>query len=227
MGMGSRLSQALDAKSMSQAELARASGVDEATISALIKRDSKRSEAAPALADALGLSLHWLLTGEGERDVRSYMVTEAAAPTDSEYGGSRYVMIKRLTAQVSAGGGEMVEHDEIQDYVAFRRDWLRKKGLNASQLVVVEVSGDSMSPTLEDGDVILVNVMDRSIRDGRIYAFRVHDEVRVKRFQHASDGGIVVTSDNKSPRYRDEQLSPDILERLDIIGRVVWGGGEI
>src|SRR5688572_29057298 len=112
MAMGSRVKEAIDARQTTQADLARLSGVDEATISALIKRDSTRSEYAPQLADALQISLHWLLTGEGDRDVRT--VRHVAAEPES-----RYVMIKRANAGISAGPGAMIDHEEIQDYIAF------------------------------------------------------------------------------------------------------------
>ena len=227
MGMGARLADVLKAKEKSQAELARISGVDEATISALIQRDSARSNYAPTLASALGISLHWLLTGEGDRDVSSVAVAETSAgyslATQVE---SKYVMVRFLDATVSAGPGSLNEHEEVQGYIAFRREWLRRKGLVATNLVVVEVEGDSMSPSLEEGDAVLIDVTDREIRDGRIYAFRSHGEVRIKRFQRAANGTIVIASDNKSPRYRDEVLSPEQLATLDVIGRVVWGGGD-
>lgn len=227
MGLGARLAEALKIRDRTQAWLAREAGVDEATISATILRDSKRSEYAPDFARALDVSLHWLLTGEGNRDVLSepaaalegyrpndqspgHLVTEPSA------GSSRYVMIRRLTSAVSAGPGALNEHEEVQDYIAFRRDWLKRKGLNSSQLVVVEVEGESMSPTLESGDIILVNVIDREVRDGMIYAFRSHQDVRVKRFQRSATGGITISSDNKSPRYRDEELSIDQIGRAHV-----------
>lgn len=41
------------------------SGLEDGTLSAIIKRDSKSSKFAPAIAEALNVELHWLLTGQG------------------------------------------------------------------------------------------------------------------------------------------------------------------
>ena len=84
-----------------------------------------------------------------------------------------------------------------------------------------------MSPTVEHGDILLVNVTDKEIRDGKVYALRLEGEVRVKRIYRNATGGITISSDNKSPRFRDELVPPDDLPRLDIIGRAIWGGGDL
>lgn len=66
MALGARIKEARG--ELEQGELcARVPGLTQQSLSALEKRDSKTSEFAPGLADALGVSLRWLLSGEGDQ----------------------------------------------------------------------------------------------------------------------------------------------------------------
>lgn len=68
MSLGLRIKLCLDAKNWSQADLVKAvSGLDRANLSALIRRDAKRSAFASQIATALGCRLEWLLAGTGEQ----------------------------------------------------------------------------------------------------------------------------------------------------------------
>lgn len=65
-----RLREAIDARGITQAELARRLGVSAATISEWLTRGRVPSvEAVLFLPSALGVSGHWLLSGEGPRDL--------------------------------------------------------------------------------------------------------------------------------------------------------------
>ncbi|MDB5978756.1 MAG: cI, partial [Nevskia sp.] len=72
---------------------------------------------------------------------------------------------------------------------------------------------------------VLVNMADRSIKSGEVYAIAVEDELRVKRLVRRTDGSLEVKSDNPSPQYPTEILEGTRIERLNVIGRVVWRGG--
>lgn len=55
-----------------------------------------------------------------------------------------------------SGTDSLVVDGSIEGYFAFRSDWLLHKGAPA-QMVPMAVSGDSMSPTISNGDMVLVN----------------------------------------------------------------------
>jgi phage repressor protein C with HTH and peptisase S24 domain len=87
---------------------------------------------------------------------------------------------------------------------------------------VIQVAGDSMAPTLDDGDDILVDRGDAaaSLRDG-IYVLRLDGALNVKRLiVDRARRRVSVKSDN--PAYTSWPTLD--LERLDVIGRVVWAG---
>ena len=93
------------------------------------------------------------------------------------------------------------------------------------KLSIVRVEGDSMAPTLNAGDDILVDLGDSAnrLRDG-IYVLRIDDALVVKRLALNPVGGrVTVQSDN--PAYPDW---PDCgLGDIHPIGRVIWSGRRI
>ena len=127
---------------------------------------------------------------------------------------------------LSAGNGHVTwEHEEIDNSHAFRRDWLQRNSINLKHCRIIDVRGDSMAPHLEDGDVVLINMDDKNIRSGEVYAIAVDGETRIKRLIKRADGGIEIRSDNESPSYPTETIPANSLDRIQIIGRKVWRGG--
>lgn len=136
------------------------------------------------------------------------------------------VSVPRLDVGASAGFGAHAEAEAAVGHIGFDARWLRHLCRAApSDLSLIGVQGDSMSPTLSDGDDILVDQSDRAerLRDG-IYVLRRDDALSVKRLAiNPSTRRITIKSDN--PAYQDW---PDCeLSTLNIIGRVVWSGRKI
>ncbi len=95
-------------------------------------------------------------------------------------------------------------------------------GGDPSGLSLITVAGDSMEPTLSDGDDILVNRLDVAarLRDG-IYVLRMGDGLHVKRIACGPDRTrVTIISDNDAYRaWENIELGT-----VAMIGRVVWGG---
>ena len=72
-----------------------------------------------------------------------------------------FVAIAHASPRPSMGGGAVVteDHDTPGSAYHFRRSWI-KGSLKASpsQLRIMHVEGDSMAPTLLDGDTVLVDM---------------------------------------------------------------------
>jgi len=79
-----------------------------------------------------------------------------------------------------------------------------------------------MEPKLSDGDKVAINLNDRTIRDGKMYAIRMGEIQRVKTLISRPDGGIIVRSYNQV--YKDELITKEQLANEDmvVIGRVWW-----
>jgi hypothetical protein len=136
------------------------------------------------------------------------------------------IAVNRTPVRASAGPGAMVSDEAGRPYFAFDERWL--KALTASpadKLSIIRVEGDSMAPTLNPGDDILVDLGDREerLRDG-IYVLRIDDALMVKRIAlHPVARRVTVQSDN--PAYPDW---PDFgIADLHCIGRVIWAGRKL
>ena len=135
------------------------------------------------------------------------------------------VMVPRLLLGASAGPGALEGDEAPQGHIGFETIWLRRLTPNPLALSVIQVAGDSMIPTLADGDDILVDRADGAdrIRDG-IYVLRVDDELIVKRLAvNPAQRQFTIRSDN--PAYPDwTDVDPDA---VDVVGRVIWTGRRI
>lgn len=128
--------------------------------------------------------------------------------------------IRQLQVGASAGPGSLAD-DEYAESMGFAPKWLRRLGADPANLSLIVVDGDSMAPTLGDGDDIMVDhsAATRPLRDG-IYVLRMEDVLLVKRVAMGPSGKLTIRSDN--PQYPDwEDVSA---ENVNIIGRVVWTG---
>jgi phage repressor protein C with HTH and peptisase S24 domain len=128
--------------------------------------------------------------------------------------------------RASAGPGAIPYDEGGKAYFAFDETWLKSLTSSPSgRLSIIRVEGDSMAPTLNAGDDILVDLGDCNtrLRDG-IYVLRADDALVVKRLAlHPAGRRVTVQSDN--PAYPDW---PDCdIEELHCIGRVIWAGRKI
>ena len=136
------------------------------------------------------------------------------------------ITVQRHPVAVSAGPGAVVGEEFGRPYIGFDERWLKSlTPTPPSKLSIVRVEGDSMSPTLNPGDEILVDLGDCAdrLRDG-IYVIRVDDALVVKRLALNPMGrSLTVQSDN--PAYPDW---PDCSsDDIHCIGRVIWASRKV
>lgn len=129
--------------------------------------------------------------------------------------------IPRLGLGASAGPGSLASEEAAVGQLRFSARWLKQNGLEAGQLSVIAVEGDSMEPSLRDGDEILVDRSPRPVRAG-IHVIRLDDVLLVKRLEPGPAGRITVISDNAA-YGRSERSAADV----EVLGRVVWKGGRL
>ena len=157
------------------------------------------------------INLDWILTGQGDMYLPSR--------EKPEQNGLTYIPC--YDVRVSAGGGAFVDAEQTHQLIAMKTEVLRDKfSVAGKDLFCVTVVGDSMEPTLYDGDMVMVNNADTAPgRDG-IYVFRTDQGLFVKRLQVNIDGKFRIISDNKM--YDSYDLRPDMAESFMIFGRVIW-----
>ncbi len=140
-------------------------------------------------------------------------------------GGPELCVVPRLALGASAGPGALDQSEAAAGALAFDVRWLRALGGRPDMLSIIRVDGESMAPTLNDGDDIMVDREDGAarLRDG-IYVLRMDDTLIVKRIALTPRRGrIAVRSDN--PLYPAfEDVDP---RGIVIVGRVIWAGRRV
>lgn len=210
------LDRLLAERGIDYARISQVIGRNPAYIQQYIKRGSPRRLAEPdrtRIAAYLGVS-EAMLGGPVQR---------VATPARAR--GPGMILVPKLAIGASAGAGASIDGEAVEGEVAFDPKWLRDLGADPRALSIIRVEGDSMAPTLDDGDDILVDGGDAAarLRDG-IYVLRMDDALMVKRIARApGPGRISVISDN--PHYRSWDDLP--MASVQLVGRVVWTGRRV
>lgn len=138
-----------------------------------------------------------------------------------------YAFIRRATARPAAGGGSLETSGETEGGLVFKLSWLKTRTTSSpDRLRIMPVKGASMSPTFEDGDVVLVDEGNTTLTPDRVYVIRKGDEIYVKRFRKTPDA-MLFMGDNRERSYEDVRVLPDEDDGFSVIGRVLWAGKEM
>lgn len=202
--------------------ISRLLGRNPAYIQQYVKRGSPRKldeEDRRTLARFFGVAEAVLGGPDGKNPIAMPTTgRKAAAPTPM-------VVVPRLSLGASAGAGTLDEDERAAGALAFDQRWLRDMGGRPDSLSIIRVDGESMAPTLGNGDDIMVDRSDGAarLRDG-IYVLRLDDALMVKRVAITlRRDRFSVRSDN--PAYPDwEDVDP---AGVDIVGRVIWAGRRV
>lgn len=131
------------------------------------------------------------------------------------------ILVPESRIEFSAGNGREVcfELMEESEPATYRLSWFQKERINPARARRFRVSGDSQEPFLYHHDTVLVNEDEKDVVDGKLYAIRYGNDLRVKFLFRRLDGTLILRSLN--PAYPDEEVAPQMVEEhISIIGRV-------
>ncbi len=232
--IGQRIRAERERIGLSQTELGAAGGVQKNAQHNY--EGGKRAPDATYLAGIarVGCDVIYILTGER---------TEASLPRTAadiirgmerrqiadrlEIAAPDFVQVPMHEADLAAGDGRANDSEDIEGHLAFRRSWLKRIGISATGAVIARARGESMSPTIQDGDIVLIDRFSavapsraREPGDARpapIYALLDDGSARIKRLALASPGTLALLSDNPAmpPEFRSAS-------EVTIIGKVRW-----
>ncbi|OOF36742.1 hypothetical protein BKK49_11785 [Rodentibacter rarus] len=122
--------------------------------------------------------------------------------------------------RVSAGLG--LENEEQYDsaYVMVESSWFQRTGNKSKHCAMFTVKGDSMEPTLKDGEEIIVDRSKRQLQEGKIFVLNHSGAMLVKKVQFTYEG-IELLSDNTA--YRPIKITNEEADNLLVIGQLVRG----
>lgn len=213
MGLGERIRERLEAKGMSQAELARRVGVSQPSINHLIRRGAGGSSHLHKIAAVLGTTPAYL-AGETDDANEGFVPVPSTLEVAAELG---LVPVREL--DLSLGMGSTYLDMPVTETVRhFPIEWLRLY-TNASpeKLFFAQGMGDSMEPTMRDSDLLLIDCSQQNLNiSEKIWAITYAGCGAIKRLRPLPNGGVEMMADNpnvsNATAYDDE---------MHILGRVV------
>lgn len=214
--LAERLREARKAANMTQKALGEAVGVSQAAIQKIETGKASQTTKLLEIAIALGIRPEWLSSESGPMRQDGQ---ESKPATTQE---SDSFKIDVLDLDVSAGPGVVnKEFIEVLRSVEYSNDDARHMfdGRKAESIRIINVRGDSMSGTIEPGDLLFVDISVKSFDGDGIYAFLYDDTAHVKRLQKMKDK-LLVISDNKSYAAWDP-IEKDEMNRVFVFGKVI------
>ncbi|WP_135779822.1 S24 family peptidase [Klebsiella pneumoniae] len=214
--LAERLREARKAADMTQKTLGDAVGVSQAAIQKIETGRAAQTTKLLDIAKALRVRPEWLSSGTGT------MRADGDDDKKPSHINHDVFRVDILDLAVSAGPGIVnQEFVEILRSVEYEPAEARHMfdGRKAESIRIINVRGDSMSGTIEPGDLLFVDISVKSFDGDGIYAFLYDDTAHVKRLQKMKDK-LLVISDNKSYAAWDP-IEKDEMNRVFVFGKVI------
>jgi repressor LexA len=112
---------------------------------------------------------------------------------------------------VSAGFGT-----SANDYILGYMPLYIHSDLEADNTIAIKVSGNSMYPKIEDGDIIVVHKQ-YEVENKKIAVIKIDDDYFVKQFVKESNKVIL---HSLNPEYQDREFVGEQMNRVEIVGVV-------
>ncbi|MDR3555547.1 MAG: S24 family peptidase [Syntrophobacteraceae bacterium] len=206
---------------LSQVMFAKMLGVHPSVISHIEAGTTRiQPDMARIVEREIGVRQAWLLTGDGPVKADE-PVSIDQEPKRPPLRPSDFSCVKKVKSVLGGGTGQLVDDELSDDVWSFRTDWLLRKG-HISDMRLARISGDSMFPTLVDGDLVLFDTSKIEPLDGKIMAVNIDGLLYIKRLRVSPEGFFLV-SDNRAV-YEPWRISPDTARFL---GLVIWRCGEL
>ena len=204
-----KVKELMQSAGLTQASLAQMMGVTRQAVHKWVNEGVLPSDRdrLRKLAEVLKVQPETLLFGEATQ-------TSSLVIEDDDY-----VLIPHLDIRASCGTGIENFERPLVKLIKVAREWLRIHAPYASikHLHIIMADGDSMSPSFESGDMLLVDTSQTDVRSDAVFVFRYQSEIFVKRIQRISHG-LRVLSDN--PAYPPFEILDDDTNSVEVIGRI-------
>ena len=234
--LGKRVKALRESKDWSQGELARRIGgtVKQQNIQQLEDGLVRQPRYLHKLIEVLGTSYDELMNkpvrpfnppsiGQNDKilDIKPVILYDSL----DELPRGDFVLVQKIDVSASAGEGFVNgDYPEEERPIAFRADWIKNSKAKSTNLRIITVKGESMLPTLFDGDDTLVDLEQSEIVNGLVYAFYHDGSIKIKRLYRKGDRIVSHSDNDQDPRYKyDQEYSSD--DDLKVIGRIVNRSG--
>ncbi|MDH3001204.1 hypothetical protein A1D23_02150, partial [Chelonobacter oris] len=180
--VGNRIKEQRELLGLSRAFVTEKIGVSLTTLQAWEQGEREASITGVfKLAEVLKTTAEFLLTGIKAKTVeRAFeILRKNQSVTDNFIELPAYIDIN-----VSAGNGGFNENEtKASSTMPFRQDFLQRLGITEKNGAVFWANGISMLPTIDDKDMLLVDLAEKELKDGKIYLLQNQGMLWVKRIK--------------------------------------------
>lgn len=218
-----RIKEARLSKGLTQAQLAEMLNLSTTAIQLWENNDQAKATAPKRkrldeVSKILGVSVSWLQFGQSL--VAPAATTGLVNDINSSYTHKK-IMIYNLDLSAGSGNAQWVL-SEPDEPLLIRNSWFKSKNFLSSDLRAMRVRGNSMSPHLENNDIVIINIKDIDPIDGEIYAVIYNDRFFIKRLKQTGEGIHLISSNSD---YEPIEVFNADTDKFQILGRKVWRGG--
>lgn len=218
-----RIIQRMNELGLRQADLIQALGISKGTVSKWVSGvNTPSSSVLPDLAKVLQTTPDWLIKGGDvlASSVVFHPVEAWGDDTPLEDDEVEVPFFKDFSFACGGGSiGEAIANETRK--LRMSKATLRNLSITKENAVAATAIGDSMSPTIKDGDTIHVDLGRKNIKDGKIFAICLGGLFYCKRLYNLPLGGVRIVSDN-STEFPEIHLNAQeaVDQQLEIIGWV-------
>lgn len=163
---------------------------DGAVVKKTGKRRGMRTETARRIELLAGKPPGWLDTDHAQSDTSVHPVMEPSAAY-LQHADKDAITVPVLANAASMGpGSELLSEDVVAGTLLLTRSFVlyRVQPSSPSALRFLHAYGDSMSPTLNSGDIVLVDTGIAAIDIDGVYVLEAHGRLFIKRVRQRLDG---------------------------------------
>ena len=231
IGLAERFKWAMDRKAQKEgrkvyaADVMRATGVSRTSVSFWLSGENGiDADNARRAAAFLDVNPVWLETGEGTpelppmSDVLGLVgLHNKVVPFSKD--SRTFLEIRKVKLKLSAGitgFSTEVENDDGRP-ISFMQNWFDENGYTPERLIAIKVKGQSMEPTMSEGDTVVINTADVVPEDGITFAVNYEGEPVIKRLLRDNSEWFLSSDNPDQRRYSKKRCD----EHCIIIGRIV------
>lgn len=218
--LAERLTSIMSEKGLSQAELARMTGLKQPSVFKIVSGQTLNPKNIVEIATALGVDVNWLKTGEGEPIAQGSIISSLVS-TDSDEHHRFRVDYLDVQAAASHSGIENADYPEVIQSIYFSKEGLLEivgKSTNDG-ISLINVPTDSMVPTINKGDIVFVDTKVNYYTGEGVYFFLLNGGAYIKRLMKLPTGVYRAISDNSV--YPDFDISDELFDTAVIIGKFI------
>lgn len=145
-------------------------------------------------------------------EVDEQELTDITLPKSAvkSFGPARTAMIEMIssdTSEITTTGFFSMPLSEFSNITSSSPDSIK----------MIRINGDAMSPTLKDGDYVLIDFGSAAFKSDGLYLIRFSGNLLIKRLQQTAASELTLISDNMN--YKNISLN---MKKIDILGKVIF-----